>query len=407
MNLSQTKLNLLTNTSAQFLARLFSASLSFLLSLILIRHLGPSFYGNFVKVTALLFFNNTLVDLGLNALIVRRLAKRSFSAQSHLLNQLFFLRFLLAILVVSLTLIWLFYFHPPHYSFNLKLAYLVGALSVFGFAFYLSATARFQFDLAYFKSALATTLGSLVFFLLSLVVVFYLPKLQFLLLVFSLGYLVTALISFWFSRSTFSFHSPHFQITSTLNLLKDSFWLSLTFIFSSLANKLDIIIASLYRSAAEIGQYGFAYKFFDFAIIFPSLFMNVVYPLLLKRPKSRHQLTLRAGLFLLITSFFILIFGYWAAPLILYLRPGLNLAVSSLRRLLLSLPLFYLTPPLMWHLVALKREKQLALVYFLATLINLSLNFIFVPQFGVLASATITLITELSIVLGLGAVFVQ
>ncbi len=404
MNLTPTKRNLLTNTGAQIFARLFSSSLSFLLSLILIRHFNIAFYGDFVKVTALLFFNNTFVDLGINAIVVRRLTNLSSSHQHKLLHRLLSLRLWLALITVILTLIWLFLFQPSNYPSSLRWAYLIGSFSVFAFAFHLSAIAQFQFKLTYFKSALANSLGSLSFFLTTLFLFFFPANLNLLLLSFSFGYLVTALISFIFSYSTFK-HFRLFSFQSASKLLYLSTWISLSFLFSAFANKLDVLIASFFRPASEIGQYGFAYKIFDLLVAIPSFLMNAVYPILLKTKRSKQHLTLKVGLSLFLFSLFLSLIFFVAAPLILYLKPNLDLAVRVLRILLFSLPLFYLTPPLMWHLVALRQEKKLTFIYAFATAINLILNLIFVPQYGVIASAFITLVTELTIFLGLAKLF--
>ncbi len=404
MRLTSTKLNLLTNTSIQFLARIISGGLSFLVTLLIIRRLGPSFYGDFVKVTTLLFFSYTFVDLGLNAVIVRSLHPLNHSKRPQLLADFLGLRLILALLSTLVISLWLFFFAPSTYSSSVKLAYLIGTSSVFLLAFHLSATAIFQLQLAYYKPALATILGSLSFLLLTFYFLFHHPSLILFIFSFSFGYLLTALVSFFFARPHFNFR---FSLDRSLKLIQPSLWLSLTFIFSMLANKSDVFVASLFRPSAEIGQYNFAYKILDFVIILPTLFMNVVYPLLLKRRHHQRQLILKSLVLLLVASFIFLVLIYPLAPLILYLKPNLHLSVLVLRTLLFSLPLFYLTSPLMWFFVSRHQEKFLALVYGPASLFNLILNFIFVPNYGVIASAWITLATELFIFLLLFSRFLR
>jgi len=72
-----------------------------------------------------------------------------------------------------------------------------------------------------------------------------------------------------------------------------------------------------------------------------------------------------------------------------------------LRILAISLPLFYVTAPLMWDLIAKKRDKIVLVVYLLATLINATLNLLFIPHFGAVVAAINTGLTELFIFLAL------
>lgn len=397
MRFTSLKITLLANISIQFLSRLVSSGLSFLITLLLIRYLGISFYGRFVQVTTLLYFGYVLVDLGLNAVLVRQLSRLSLPDRSSLLSAFLNLRFFLALTFLSISFLWFYFFRPPAYL-SLQKAFLFGSVSVFLLAIHLTLTALFQLHLAYYKSALANIVGSLTFFLLTLILIFNrLTSLPLLILANTLGFFATALVSLIFARQSFTYSPP--RPTLSLSSFRASLWMILTFIFSSLANRVDVFVASFFRSSAEIGQYGFAYKILEFIIIIPTLFMNVLYPLLLKPQTNKAKLILQSSLYLLATSLFFILLLYPLAPLILLLKPQLRLSVVILRLLLFSLPLFYLTSPLMWFLVSLRREKTLALIYFLATLLNLSLNFLFLPRFSILASAWVTLATEAVILL--------
>ena len=104
---------------------------------------------------------------------------------------------------------------------------------------------------------------------------------------------------------------------------------------------------------------------------------------------------------MLVSGIIIASFAFMLSPLLLYIRPSLTLSVASLRVLLLSLPFFFLTTPLMWQQITLHKEKTLFWIYFFAALGNTALNLSFAPHYGVLASAIITGITELFIYLSL------
>ncbi len=92
---------------------------------------------------------------------------------------------------------------------------------------------------------------------------------------------------------------------------------------------------------------------------------------------------------------------YLLSPLIYLIRPGLFLSVQTLKILTLSIPLFFLTAPLMWQQISRHQEKTVFRIYFLAVLINVALNFLFTPAFGVVSAAIITGATELFILISL------
>ena len=57
--------------------------------------------------------------------------------------------------------------------------------------------------------------------------------------------------------------------------------------------------------------------------------------------------------------------------------------------------------PLMWHLIAKNRERQVLTTFLLSTTFNLSLNLVLIPGYGAPAAALVTGLTELYIFLSL------
>jgi len=79
----------------------------------------------------------------------------------------------------------------------------------------------------------------------------------------------------------------------------------------------------------------------------------------------------------------------------------MSLSIKTLQILALSLPIFYLTSPLMWGLIEQKLERQILVVYAFAAIFNGLSNYLFVPLFGSPASAVLTIATETIILTGL------
>ena len=88
---------------------------------------------------------------------------------------------------------------------------------------------------------------------------------------------------------------------------------------------------------------------------------------------------------------------WFMAPYVNLVKPGLIITTNVLRLLGISLPLFYVTAPLMWSLVAKKKDKVVLFIYIFATIINATLNLFFIPHYGASAAALNTGVTELLI----------
>jgi O-antigen/teichoic acid export membrane protein len=93
--------------------------------------------------------------------------------------------------------------------------------------------------------------------------------------------------------------------------------------------------------------------------------------------------------------------AWFLAPSLTLIKPGIAISISVLRILTLTLPLFYMTAPLMWGLIAKKRDSLVLGVYLVAALLNLTLNLLLVPSSGATIAAWNTGITELFIFLSL------
>src|SRR3989344_1633798 len=85
------------NTLIQLIGRLLSAAISFLITFLLARALGPAFFGDYIKIITLVTLFYFLADLGLNAFFLKDLAEESAQAPT-LLRHIFGLRLLLGVL---------------------------------------------------------------------------------------------------------------------------------------------------------------------------------------------------------------------------------------------------------------------------------------------------------------------
>ena len=227
------------------------------------------------------------------------------------------------------------------------------------------------------------------------------PTLSHFLLANTLGYLAMALCSLYFVTPLIP-KSYLLNPKSILILFKAAIPLGAILLASVAASKFDTVILGVYRASSEVGQYGFAYRIFDVLLVLPTFLMNAVYPSLVNQnTKNSSGLIRQIYVFMLLSGLTLAVITWYLAPLISTIRPELNLSISSLRLLSLSLPLFFLTAPLMWFEISQNRERRVLYIYLSATMVNIALNIIFIPSYGAIAAAIVTGVTELYILLSL------
>ena len=180
--------------------------------------------------------------------------------------------------------------------------------------------------------------------------------------------------------------------------------LGLTLIFNIIYFHADSFILTITRSTTEVGVYGLAYKFFEFALVLPTFFMNASLPLLFqsymqKNTEVFHARITKSLWLLTICSIVVALLGWLLAPLFHYIRPEFTQSSLPLKILLLGLPFFYVSNITMWILVIKKLRIQLLSIYGISMIVNIAFNIYFIPIYGYIAAAWITVVSEFFIVL--------
>jgi len=126
--------------------------------------------------------------------------------------------------------------------------------------------------------------------------------------------------------------------------------------------------------------------------------MNAFYPLFLKKymkNKMRFYHDVKNIAFVLfICAVVIVIVTFLLAPLIGLIRHDFEASIRPFRILIFSYPIFFLSNLLLWVIITENREKILPFVYGASLGLNVVLNGVFIPRFGLLASSFITVISE-------------
>lgn len=387
------------NSLFQGIARFITASVSLLVAISVARFYGVYEYGVFTKVVTIVGFLYVLVDFGFNAIF---LAENSFKDRfpAFLTLRVFTSLFLVAILIGT--------FSIPQARFFLglkepSLVYLIiFSFTIVTYAITLSSAAIFQKNLQYKLLALATIAGSGVTLAgVFLSTFFSLPPYAMYISLLG-GGMFAAFLSLKLAKQNFFPFS--FDKTWIKPLLFQSAPLGLMLLFNLIYFRADIIILSVFRTTQEVGIYGMAYRIFEFLIAVPLFLSNSIYPLLLVHRKNYGtlmRLAKKYAVVYLIISIALVLISWFFAPLLIFVQKEFNHSIIPFRILLLSLPLFFITSLFQWILVAQKKQKFLLVLYVCLGGLNVALNVLFIPRYGILSASIITGVSELLVLLGM------
>ena len=388
------------NTFYQIVARLVSSGSSFLIAVVVANRFGFGGYGDFAKVTSFVSLFYLLSDFGLNAIFLQR-----DDAKLHF-KDLFYPRIIISLILMGLVIFisLLFPYNDATgvgFSHEVRLGILLFSLTILTESMMTTAAAIFQRELTYKFFMLANAVGSVI--TLVLVLLFTSGSQMFLsiFIAFVIGGLFESFLALWLTKEKLLPLS--INISYAKKLLADAFPVTLMLLFNLIYFRIDIIILSFFRTSHDVGVYDLAYKVFDFLIALPLFLSNSLYPKLLLDEKNNQKKNLSTRyLALFIISAFVIVIPVWFfSPIVRLFKREFLEAVSPLRILLVSLPVFFGTSILQWLLIARKKQKFLSWVYAVSTVLNIVANLIFIPSYGYVASAIITGVSELLVFIAL------
>ena len=410
MKSSSPKKLVLTNTFHQIVGKIVGSLTAGLVSVLIGRLFGPSGYGDFTKIATFVSFFFLFADFGLNAVYLQK-------RNTKITWQVLLATRILLISICMTSALFILFLLPSSensgYTLFVKLGIILFLPSIISQSLVTTANAVFQETLSYIYATVANIAGSLATLAVLVLVYFHIFPVSVYMGITGVlvGSIVTALVSIFFiSRRRYSL-KPEFNWNVIGVLTRGSVPLALTLLVNLVYFRIDSIILTLTRSTEEVGLYGLAYKIFELPLVFPTFFMNAVYPFLLttikgekKENKYFMRLIIRASGVLLFIAIPSSIALWILAPLIVFVRSDFSGSIMTLRILSLSLPFFFLSSSTMWGLISLRLNKELLFTYTTGLFINLVLNLALIPSYGIIAAAISTGVTE-GVVLALSIFF--
>lgn len=388
------------NTLSQVLGKAIGASTVLVVSLVIARRFGAEGYGDFVKITTFVSFFFLLSDFGLNAVYLKD--------RRDEWETLVCIRMVTGAILMAITCI-LIYVLPSGisqsqgYSMSVRMGIALFAPAIFFQGLITSANAVFQKHLRYDFSTIALAMGSVgTLLVLWFVSVSRVSGPVFGTTAILAGTIIHAAAGLYFAVRLRGYFQVTFDRNKIMSLLVPAIPLGAVLLFNVVYFHADSVILTILRSTKEVGVYGLAFKIFELPLVIPVFFMNSVYPLLLQemRPKGQKPgknfsvLLKRSAVSLLFASLFSLLVVWVGSPMVGFVRSDFVPSIVPLRILALGFPLFFISNVSLWGLIALGRQRMLALVYGICMAGNIIANILFIGQYGYIASAWITVLSE-------------
>lgn len=362
-------------------------------------YLGQDGFGQYATVLAFFAFFSAIADLGMGMISVREIS-RDHADERRILGNVVSLRLLSSVGIFLVSPLFIYFFRYP---MELKGGILIAAFAVIFSTISPILNGIFQKRVAMHQVAIIEFIGKIL--QVAFIAVAVASNWGFIAIVSAIlvSMSFNAIVSFLVSRRHIRF-ALRFDRAYWKEFLLESYPMGITAMITFLYFKLDTILLSVLRPAADVGIYNVAYKIMENLIFFPAMLAGLIIPLL-----SKYLLTDRAK-FDMIASKTFKVFLLIVAPIVigtLFLAKDIILIVSGpaflpsvdvLRILILSLAFIFFGHFFNMILLVANAQKKLMWTLFAAALSNIALNLFLIPRFSYMGSATASALTEMFVV---------
>lgn len=172
-----------------------------------------------------------------------------------------------------------------------------------------------------------------------------------------------------------------------------------------LSYRFDTVLLDIWQGDVVTGHYRAAYNLIFSLVMFSNVINTALYPTLTRQaarhPERLPEVTTRILRYLLTAGLPLAVGGFLLArPLVDFLYSAQEYAdsIRALEILIWVLPFMYASEFLGYVILITNRERFVARAVIVSTAVNVLMNLILVPQFGLLGASAMTVITEIVLV---------
>lgn len=387
------------NTIIQIIGKTISTVIGLFALGIMARYLGQAGFGQYTTILTFLSFFGIIADFGLT-LVTSQMISRPEANEELLLNNLFSLRLISAIIFICLGPLIVFFFP---YEGAVKIGVLIASLSFFFTALNQILVGFFQKNLTMLAVSAAEVISRLALLGGIILTSFLNLGLFGILIATVISAAISFIIHFWHAKR---FIKIKWQIDVQVwkEIIKKSWPLGVTIFLNLIYLRADIFILSLLKSQNEVGIYGATYKIIDVLTTLPFMFAGLILPILslswARREIDQFNQVLKKSLDAMFILGLPLIVGAQivATPLMtLIAGPEFKASGNVLRILILAIAFIFIGCLLAHAVIALDKQKRIIGAYVFTALTSLAGYIIFIPLYSYYGAAWVTVYSELII----------
>jgi O-antigen/teichoic acid export membrane protein len=391
------------NTIYIFAGRASNAFFLFLLTLVVSRQLGPALFGVFSFLTTVVVSANGFSSLGLDVWMVREVTKTPSQGKLYLSN---ILGLKIGTSLVTIVLVFFVFQATDLPQATLNLLWILSVSLLFNTVsqtlwHYGNCFKEFIYHSSLWASS------NIIKSLLGVALVLFYHELEPLIWGIVVAEAISLILSFCVIRHRFGSFVPEFQFAVWKDFMARSAPIAMGMIFSILYLRLDIVMLQLMTEEKVVGFYSAAYKLFELAVILPYSFMLVLFPTFVEeyhsdRSQFKGRFKKALTVYSLIGGGIALVLWFFSHQIITLIYGGIfSPSVAILNIISWAIFLFFVNFLLSSTLITSGRELVNTWDLVVATVLNIILNLMWIPEYGAIGAAWATLFCEIVLIVAL------
>ena len=368
--------------------------LSLVTTAVLTRKLGPEVYGNYLLITSIWLLFDSAVDFGSKVIGVKEASAKDSDQRNEIYIQVAWFRALTSLFLFFVGLVVILFWSGFD---GLEIEALVALLMIGFTAIAGSLEIIFQTEM---RMDLKVW-GDIVFPLIFILFLWFARDNVNLVWIFGV-YLLARILSLIVSLNLAK------KVVNKISFVKlDKIFLKkfvretwpmgvYMILFSGYDRAIDSILIKQMIGVRELAYYGLAYKIYG-NLIQPAYFLiNSVFPLMSGKTENKRKLFWQTTGLMLLGALIVAPTIYFLAPWIISLLAGSAYlaSVEVLRILLVAMVFAYIGHLVGFTLIAKGKQKLILLIGIISLIVNIGGNLLFIPKFGIVGAAWVTVATE-------------
>lgn len=382
------------NTGILLGAQIISKIIQFFTVIVMVRYLGDSDFGRYSFILAYALLFSVLADMGINAIAIREISRKS-KQMNLLLGNVLTLKIILSILAIGTLLISSLLIGFTNY---MLVAIVIVSLSILFVSLSDTLFIPFQIRLKMKYQGYATITEFVTFALGIYLVVLINLGLIGTLFTYLISKIANALSAYYFSLKITSF-KLNFDKKKWRSFLVAGFPLGASLLFITMFEKVGTVLLGSIATFSDVGYYTAAEKLIQFFTLIPMALITSIYPLMSvfsQKSKERLIMTYKlssryllfigipitCGIFVLSQHIIASFYGSEFLP-----------AYEALAILCLPLPITFLNILFSSIFNAINKQKVVGIVCAFTVILNVALNLLLIPSLRFRGVAIATVLT--------------